>query len=68
MEDSIKKLPITPTLKCLEVGESCSFPLEQRTSVYVSCQRLRKEYSRIGWDYILVDHVDNFTVEVKRKS
>ena len=56
MEDLVKKEPIVPTLRELQVGESHCFPIEQRSSVYVSCQRMVKE------------HAEDFTVEVRRIS
>lgn len=68
MEDLVKKEPIVPTLRELEIGESHSFPIEQRSSVYVSCQRMVKEGMRIGWNYEMVEHAEDFTVEVRRIS
>ena len=52
MEDLVKKEPIVPTLRELQVGESHCFPIEQRSSVYVSCQRMVKEGMRTGWNYL----------------
>ncbi|MBF1509296.1 MAG: hypothetical protein HXN85_04885 [Prevotella pallens] len=68
MEDLVKKEPIVPTLRELQVGESHCFPIEQRSSVYVSCQRMVKEGMRTGWNYEMLEHTEDFTVEVRRIS
>lgn len=62
----VKKLPIMPTLRKLEVGEDCTFPIEQRSSVVVLLQRMRTENMRVGWDAELETDTDAFTVKVTR--
>jgi hypothetical protein len=62
----VKKLPIMPTLRKLDVGGECEFPIEQRSSVVVLLQRMRTENMRIGWDAEMTTDTDAFTVSVKR--
>lgn len=62
----VKKLPIMPTLRKLDIGESCEFPIEQRSSVVVLLQRMRTENMRIGWDADLTTDNKAFTVSVTR--
>jgi hypothetical protein len=67
-DDEIKKRPIVPILRDLEVGQSCKFPLEQRQSVYVLCRRYASDHIRIGWMYRMIVNKSDYTVEVKRTS
>ena len=62
----VKKLPIMPTLRKLEVGEKCEFPIEQRSSVNVLLNRMRTDNVRIGWDAKLETDTEAFTVLVTR--
>lgn len=55
-----------PTLRKLDIGESCEFPIEQRSSVVVLLQRMRTENMRIGWDADLTTDNKAFTVSVTR--
>ena len=64
-------VPIAPTLKMLGVGEVAEFPTEQRSSVYATIHRLRKDYKRQGWDVEIIDNEcddNNLTVRIKRVS
>lgn len=62
----VKKLPIMPTLRGMEVGDECEFPIEQRSSIVVLLQRMRTEQMRIGWDAEMTTDKEAFTVSVKR--
>jgi hypothetical protein len=62
----VKKLPIMPTLRSLEVGDECEFPVEQRSSVNVLLNRMRTDNMRIGWDAKLETDTEAFTVKVTR--
>lgn len=62
----VKKLPIMPTLRKLEVGEKCEFPIEQRSSVVVLLQRMRTEGMRVGWDAELDTDKEAYMVYVTR--
>lgn len=66
MEEVITKKPITKSITSMAVGDSCTFPLEQRTSVLVICNRYAKANLRIGWDYEVIDHPQSYEVEIKR--
>lgn len=55
-----------PTLRKLEVGEMCEFPIEQRSSVLVLLQRMRMENMRVGWDAEFKTDTEAFTVQVRR--
>lgn len=62
----IEKKPVTSTLRGLCVGDVASFPWEQRTSVLIIANRLKRELARIGWDYSYSDDEDNFVVKITR--
>lgn len=62
----VEKLPIMPTLRGLEVGEKCEFPIEQRSSLVVLLNRMRTENMRIGWDAKMTTNTEAFTVSVER--
>ena len=67
-EVSIDKKPVTATLRELSIGADAKFPWEQRTSVLVVANRLKKEMARSGWDYAYCDDADNFIVKITRVS
>lgn len=62
----VEKLPIMPTLRGLEVGDKCEFPIEQYSSLVVLLNRMRTENMRIGWDAKLSKNTEAFTVSVER--
>lgn len=62
----IEKLPIMPTLRSLQVGDKCEFPIEQRSSIVVLLNRMRTENMRIGWDAKMTTDSKAFTVSVER--
>lgn len=61
-----EKKPITKELRALKIGESAEFPIERRSSVVATAQRLKKDLMRIGWNFKLVDNAEDFTVSVIR--
>lgn len=64
-------VPVAPTLKALKIGEIAEFPTEQRSTVYATIYRLRKDYKRQGWDVEILDSesdADEFVVRIKRVS
>lgn len=61
-----EKKPITKELRALKIGESVEFPIERRSSVVATAQRLKKDLIRIGWNFKLVDNTEDFTVSVIR--
>ncbi len=65
---TIGKKPVTATLRELKKGCCAKFPWEQRTSVLVVANRLKKELARSGWDYAYCDDEDNFIVKITRIS
>lgn len=69
--DIAPSVPIAPTLKSLCVGEIAEFPTEQRSSVYATIFRLRKDYKRQGWNVEILDDNDtdnDLVVRIKRVS
>lgn len=64
--DPFQKLPISPTLRGLRVGESANFPWEQRTSLFVIANRIKKELARTGWDFSYEDDEVNYIVKITR--
>lgn len=63
---SVKRKPITSTLRSLKIGASATFPIEQRTSVLIVANRIKKEFSRLGWDYFSTDSEEEFTISITR--
>ncbi len=64
-------VPVAPTLKALKIGEIAKFPTEQRSSVYATIYRLRKDYKRQGWDVQILEseaEEDALVVKIKRVS
>lgn len=64
-------VPVAPTLKALKIGEVTEFPTEQRSSVYATIYRLRKDYKRQGWDVQILEperEEDELVVKIKRVS
>ena len=64
----VKKLPLLPTLRKLEIGDTAVFPIEQYASVITTKSRLCLENSRIGWDARVNVNKDEFTVNITRIS
>lgn len=62
------KKPITAKLKSLRQGDSVTFPIERRQSVYAVASRLKKELVRWAWNFKLIDNTENFTVTIVRIS
>lgn len=63
---SVARKPITSTLRALNVGNSAIFPIEQRTSVLIVANRIKKELARVGWDYYSTDNEEEFTISITR--
>lgn len=64
-------VPVAPTLKALKIGEVAEFPTEQRSTVYATIYRLRKDYKRQGWDVEILDSENDaggLVVRIKRIS
>lgn len=66
METEIKRKPVTAELKALAVGETATFPVEQRSSVMAIANKLAKDLMRSGWSVELADDFDNYEVSVTR--
>ena len=62
----VKKLPISPTIRALSIGETAIFPIEQSSSVTAVCSKFRKEMARIGWEAEVKYDRRTFTVSVQR--
>ncbi len=65
-DQQVGRKPISSTLRSLEVGESSVFPIEQRTSVLNVANRIKKELSRIGWNYTLSEDDEDYTISIMR--
>jgi len=63
---AVKKLPISPTIRALSIGETAIFPIEQSSSVTAVCSKFRKEMARIGWEAEVKYDRRTFTVSVQR--
>lgn len=61
-----EKKPITKELKSLVIGGSATFPMERRSSVIATAQRLKKDLIRVGWNFKLIENTEDFTVTVVR--
>ena len=64
-------VPVAPRLKVLKIGEVTEFPTEQRSTVYATIYRLRKDYRRQGWDVQILEperKEDELVVKIKRVS
>lgn len=66
--DAVKLLPVAATLRGLEIGQSITFPIEQRSTVLNTITRFRSDYSRSGWDVITQTNRQQFNVVVTRVS
>lgn len=64
--EQFQKVPISPTLRGLSIGESANFPWEQRTSLFVIANRIKKELARIGWNFSYEDDEENYIVKITR--
>lgn len=62
----IARKPVTSELKSLGIGQVAVFPIEQLTSVKVTCHRLKKELARIRWDCRVRENLNEYTVIVER--
>ena len=62
----VQKLPVASILRKLEVGDTATFPIEQRSTVMNTLSRFRSDYARMGWDADLTTNKQNFTVIVTR--
>lgn len=60
------RVPISQTLRQLNVGESVKFPWEQRASLLAIANRIKKELARHGWDYTYTDDTERFLVVFTR--
>lgn len=66
--DAVKILPVAATLRGLEIGQSVTFPIEQRSTVLNTITRFRSDYSRSGWDATTQTNKQQFSVIVTRVS
>ncbi len=66
METTVTKIPISPTIRKLDVGDTAVFPIEQCSSVVAIVSRFRKDLARLGWDADIKYDKRNFTVTVHR--
>lgn len=65
METTVK-LPVTATLKGLQIGDKVVFPIEQSNTVRATASKLRKEFSRISWAVQIDDNTEEYTTTVVR--
>lgn len=63
---NVVKKPISSTLRALSVGDSATFPIEQRTSLLIVANRIKKELARVGWDYFSTDNEEEFSISITR--
>ena len=63
---NVVKKPISSTLRALSVGDSATFPIEQRTSLLIVANRIKKELARVGWDYFSTDNEEEFSISIPR--
>lgn len=63
---NLVKKPISSTLRALSVGDSATFPIEQRTSLLIVANRIKKELARVGWDYFSTDNEEEFSISITR--
>ena len=66
MEKVIEKLPVTSTIRGLGIGETCEFPIEQRSTVYTIVHRFKNDNIRTGWDCKIDTDTTALTVSAKR--
>lgn len=64
--DAVQLLPVAATLRGLAVGQSVTFPIEQRSTVLNTITRFRSDYSRTGWDATTQTNKQQFSVIVTR--
>lgn len=62
----VQMKPVASTLRALEVGESVTFPIEQRTTVMNTITRFRSEFARSAWDAVAETNKKEFSVLVTR--
>lgn len=63
--ESVKKLPVHPTLKAMEIGEVKSWPLIQTNAVRSSAQTLGLMYNKKWKTHV---NRENNTIEATRVS
>lgn len=59
-------VPITKTIRELNVGDEVRFPIERHGSVKAVVSRLRLELVRTGWNARVTRDMDNYQVMVRR--
>lgn len=59
-------VPLTKTIREIEVGQQAFFPIERHGSVKAIVSRLKKELLRSGWDARVSIDYDNYQVIVRR--
>lgn len=64
----VQLLPVAATLRGLAIGQSVTFPIEQRSTVMNTITRFRSDYSRSGWDATTQTNKQQFSVIVTRIS
>lgn len=64
--DEVQPLPVASTLRGLAIGQSVTFPIEQRSTVLNTISRFRSDYSRTGWDATTETNKKQFSVIVTR--
>lgn len=63
----VRKQPLASQIKSLAVGESATFPVEQRSSLFATASRIKKNWVRYGWDYRTEDNSD-YTITITRTA
>lgn len=66
--EAVRLLPVASTLRGLKIGQSVTFPIEQRSTVLNTITRFRSDYSRSGWDATTQTNKQQFSVIVTRVS
>lgn len=62
----IQPKKVTQTLRKMTVGQTEYFPVEQRTTLMITANRIKRELARYGWDYECKDDDANYAVALTR--
>lgn len=68
LDEVIFRKPVAETLRALKVGEEALFPIEQRTTIRVTNNRITAELIRQRWRCEIDYDEENYLVKVHRVS
>lgn len=68
IQEVIFKKPVAETLRALKIGEEVLFPIEQRTTIRVTNNRITAELIRQRWRCEIDYDEENYLVKVRRVS